>query len=536
MLWDVHGIAGALSSLILFVAFFAGTLTIFHGAIAAWEQPSRRVPDSSPSSPASIDTVLAPFLAQDAPKSAQPPDDHVFIWLPGKHDPLLRVYRSRTVGDQPLDEANAVFDEAGRKLDGGEAGPAVADHLYTLHYRLALPDPFGLYAYWIFGLAAVVGLLVVVAGLLFHLRLLAIQFFQFRPRAGMRTLWTDAHKVLGVLGLPYWLMYLFTGAWFPLAGPLMLLLDATAFRNEGTADAITPPVLKAREKPAGVAAPTLGFDAIERRARAVWPGLEVEAIDLQHRGDANGYYSVYGKLGAGFFGQATLWLGATDGAELAREDPAHPTFAEASERTITRLHFADYGGLALRWCYFILGIGGCLCIVSGTLVWTELRRERSSRPSPLGTALWLAPATVGVCLGLCAATASMFLASKLIPPGTADRGWWEKLVFWSAWGLTALYGAARRPTSHAVRDLFALSAALCLAIPIANAVATGDHLLHSLSLGLWPIAGVDSVALACALTFATAARLISRDPFRKAQNIETAKTPPPPAQRDQSGR
>ncbi|QDV32418.1 PepSY-associated TM helix domain-containing protein [Tautonia plasticadhaerens] len=517
MLWDVHGVAGVLSSLVLFVAFFAGTLTVFHGAIEAWELPSLRG-EGAGAEPESIDALIAPFLDEHRPEvpraagdgDAPPPTARLMVSMPGADRPRLGVWTVQYAGEARLNEHEALIDVG----DGGPvaAGSStVADLIYGLHYHLAVPFEYGgRYVYWAFGLVAVVGLLVVVSGLVFHLRLLALQFFQFRPRANARTLWTDAHKVLGVLGLPYWLMYLLTGAWFPLAGLLVALLGLTAFRDsEVGARELIFPSARFQRKAAGEPAPMLGFDAIRERAREAWPGLEVEAYDVLNYGDSNAYCRVRGSLGGGFLHRAVLFLDPVTGAELGRQDPSALGFAEGVQQAVVGLHFADFGGVALRWCYFVLGVGGCLCIASGTMVWAELRRRGGDRPRPLGTDRWLAPATAGVMLGLCSATAGLFVASKAIPPDAADRPWWVQLAFWSTWGLTALYGASRRPTRRAARDLCALTAVLSAAIPAANALETGDHLLRSLRPGLWPVAGVDLVAAATALAFAATARALS---------------------------
>jgi uncharacterized iron-regulated membrane protein len=515
MLWDVHGVAGVLSSLVLFVAFFAGTLTVFHEAIEAWERPELRGAEAG-AEPESIDALIAPFLEEHRPEvprasgDGPPPAPRLMVSMPSPDRPRLGVWTIQYAGEARLNEHEALIDTG-----GGESAAAgsstVADLIYGLHYHLAIPFEYGgRYVYWAFGLVAVIGLLVVVSGLIFHFRLLASQFFQFRPRANARTLWTDAHKVLGVLGLPYWVMYLLTGAWFPLTGLLVSLLGATAFRDSevGARDLIFP-AARFQRPASGEPTPMLGFDTLRERAREAWPELEVEAYDILNYGDKHAYCRVRGSLGEGFLHRAMLYLDPATGDELGRQDPTTFGFAEGVQQTVIGLHFADFGGPALRWCYFVLGVGGCLCIASGTIVWAELRRNGGDRPRPLGTDRWLAPATAGVLLGLCTATATLFVASKLIQPDIPDRPWWEQLTFWSSWGLTALYGASRRPTQRAVRDLCALTAALSAAIPVANALSTGDDLLRSLQEGLWPVAGVDLVATASALCFAAAARTLS---------------------------
>ena len=45
-------------------------------------------------------------------------------------------------------------------------------------------------------------------------------------------------------------------------------------------------------------------------------------------------------------------------------------------RGLTSLHFGDFGHLAVKWLYFILGMAGAFLFYSGNLLWVEARRNR----------------------------------------------------------------------------------------------------------------------------------------------------------------
>ena len=42
----------------------------------------------------------------------------------------------------------------------------------------------------------------------------------------------------------------------------------------------------------------------------------------------------------------------------------------------TPLHFGDFGGLALKWLYFLLGMTPAFLSISGTLIWLDARQQR----------------------------------------------------------------------------------------------------------------------------------------------------------------
>src|SRR5262245_21610248 len=104
MMWDVHAVAGALSGLVLFVAFFAGTITVFHRQLQAWEKPSLR--GRGAGRPASIDALVAGFLAEHRPEVPRgkdsrggPPASRVYVSLPGPGSPGLGVSTVQYAGD-----------------------------------------------------------------------------------------------------------------------------------------------------------------------------------------------------------------------------------------------------------------------------------------------------------------------------------------------------------------------------------------------------------------------------------------------------
>ena len=75
----VHSWTGLLAGFALFVAFYAGALTVFHDDIAAWQNPPWR---SAPDAKVPMDGLIERLLDQVAEGAGRRiPCDHLHPWL-----------------------------------------------------------------------------------------------------------------------------------------------------------------------------------------------------------------------------------------------------------------------------------------------------------------------------------------------------------------------------------------------------------------------------------------------------------------------
>src|SRR5690606_22008134 len=92
----------------------------------------------------------------------------------------------------------------------------MGEFLYRLHFLAQLNEvpirigiaPFG---YLIAGITAFLFLFALITGLLLHWDKIVSNFFTFRPFNRWKTVWTDMHTALGVIGFPYQFMFAVTG-------------------------------------------------------------------------------------------------------------------------------------------------------------------------------------------------------------------------------------------------------------------------------------------------------------------------------------
>src|SRR5690606_5965394 len=91
----------------------------------------------------------------------------------------------------------------------------LGEFLYRLHFLAQLNQvpirlgvPFG---YMIAGLVSFLFLFALITGLMLHWDKIVSNFFIFRPFSKWKTIWTDAHTALGVIGFPYQFIFAVTG-------------------------------------------------------------------------------------------------------------------------------------------------------------------------------------------------------------------------------------------------------------------------------------------------------------------------------------
>ncbi|MEM9673917.1 MAG: PepSY-associated TM helix domain-containing protein, partial [Bacteroidota bacterium] len=103
-----------------------------------------------------------------------------------------------------------------------EPRTTLSNTIYYLHYFRQIPV-IGLY---LSGFVGLFFLFAIITGLLIHWRNLLTKFYAFVKEGKWKVIWTNAHTVLGVIGLPFQLIYAITGAFF---GLLSLILLPTVF-------------------------------------------------------------------------------------------------------------------------------------------------------------------------------------------------------------------------------------------------------------------------------------------------------------------
>jgi uncharacterized iron-regulated membrane protein len=489
----LHSWVGMLAGFALFVAFYAGAITVFHHPLQQWASPQLAATASLDDAQQLLDQVLARH-----PEARE----HLGMTFPGYELAEPTAY---------WQDAQGVWQFATpQQLAGSPTPPGASlpELVNELHYTLGLP----LAGTWLMGLVSLLYGTALVSGFVIHLPRLFKDLFALRPGRNLKRFWQDAHNVIGVLSLPFHIMFAVTGALLCLLFVLMLALsplvhDGKLMAASAAAMDTAPIVQKA-----DVSRPLSPLASWHARAIAVAaehgvadfvPGY----LKLAHAGDAHAVVEITGTSPRGL-GAGAVALDATSGAVLATQLPGSRDANHAVLSAVYALHFGDYGNVAVRWLYFLLGLGGAFLFYSGNLLWIESRRKR--RQAEQGrSSLIMARATVGICIGVCVAISAAFVAAQLLPALGWHTAAGERWICFGSWALCATWASWRAPL-RAARELLWLAAVVTTLVPLAHGLGTGWWFWRSAAAGHDALWAIDLGALAMAAGFAALARATAR--------------------------
>lgn len=486
---SLHTWVGLLAGMALFIAFYAGAITVFSHEIADWNRNgAAAVP---PRDPVGRSQQLLDDLLQQHPKAAE----SVYLVLPGEHGPQPSAYWFEASTGQSrrfmLAQHDTVHEDA--------FGQDFIEFIYDLHFTAGLPKPFGTY---LFGVVCLLYGLALVSGVVIYAPTLLKNLFALRLGRNAKRLWQDAHNAIGLLSLPFHVIFAWSGAVLAL-GLLLLVPFQTMVYDGKLLPLVERDFYGARQIAAAhVAQPTLPIAELLARGQAAMPALEIEGVSLVNIGDANARATLYGVVEQRRLNQmGSVTLDAATGAVVDQVAPKTMTPGMLMLRGLQTLHFGNFGHDTVKWLYFVLGLAGAFLFYSGNLLWIETRRKRRQAEQPRRTRV-MAALTLGVCLGCVAGISAVFIAGALAP-GLGRPAYYA--VFFAS----LLWACLRQP-ARAGHELLWLCALLTAAIPLAGWIGSGEHLFAAAWHGHWHRFFVDAVALLLALVYGRMARATLR--------------------------
>lgn len=486
---SLHTWMGLIAGLALFIAFYAGAITVFTHELIEWEQSGTRhqAEEAPERAQALIDAVIKQH--PDAAKDFS-------ITLPGEHGKQASLYWNP---GKRGDEKSAHYfklDADGQLVDAAPRSKLV-EFIYHLHYTVGLPTGWGIY---VLGIVSLLYGLALVSGVVIYAPVFLKDLFALRVGKNLKRMWQDAHNVIGLLSLPFHVIFAWSGAVLCigtlLLAPFQFLVYDGKLMQILQPDFSVVPHVEAK----GQAAPMLTVSELLARAQAANPGMEIEHLMFDNYGDSNSQVEMYGEMDQQHLNtRAAVGMNVATGVVMRTISPATMTPGTSMLRGLQNLHFGNFGHYTVKWLYFLLGLAGAFLFYSGNLLWVEARRKRQQVEQPRRTRV-MAQLTLGVCLGCMAAISALFLANKLLPAQLAERAYWEQACYYGVF-FASLVWAFIRPPARGGYELLLLCAVLTAGIPLVNAIVTGDHLLRTLWNGQWVLFGIDAVALVAALVF-----------------------------------
>ncbi|MDW7549148.1 PepSY-associated TM helix domain-containing protein [Pseudoalteromonas peptidolytica] len=415
-LTEAHAWIGLIISTVLFIVFITGSLSLFRDNINGWERAQLAVKSASAEESISYDKAISSLQQQ------YNIDTHhsFFMREPSEHNPFIEVYFATH-----LDEPHPVTGEDHQDrhlLLSPSSGAVLADadtfefatFLYQLHYNLGL-GRIGLYFVGVITLCFFVAIL---SGLVIHWRKIAKNFFQYRTE-GKKDKWLDAHNLIGTMGLPFHIMYAFTGLVFNLViiyqisyavllygGNQTALLQAAGF-NEPTVEAVEQ------------SATMTGIDALREKALNTFGNVTITSVEITHFGDKNAVVSISAKSNDAFSNYNEVQYKLADQSQIYLTENNYDNAVRAGLSTIASLHFGDFAGYGMRLAFLCLGLATAYLIVSGNLMWIDKRaKQRKQSPRSL---LFVKRLTSGAFIGVLLAISVGFALTTALPVSHIDK-------------------------------------------------------------------------------------------------------------------
>lgn len=471
---SVHTWTGILAGMALFIAFYAGALTLFKAPIARWVTPPvelRFVPLAE--TPELIRQTIAA-----RPAAAK---NFVLNLEQTESVPARLSWQERAPGADDHDALSGRSYAATLAVEGDvqlmQTHPTqLVDLIDILHRVVGLPFDTDANR-WFMGVIAVLYALALVSGVVVLIPSLVKDFFALRLGRNLKRMWLDAHNVVGIISLPFHIVMAITAVVFAYHDDIYLVQDKLI--HEGKLSSAWS-AGRAGAKPAAPHDPVtmLSPQELLGRVQALAPAFEPLRMEYMQVNGPRATVRVWGHDAGALSPRAGGGFVALDpySGKILNKDFL-PGLQDAANLTLSSffaLHFATFGGAPVRWMYFLLALAGAWLFYSGNLLWIESRRKSQRKEGGLpvqrlDTRL-LSAATVGVCLGCVSGISLSIVSGKWLHGHVADLDAWYWYVYYAVF-FASMVWAFMRGGARASVELLWLAAAATFAIPLTTLLA-----------------------------------------------------------------
>lgn len=465
-MFHTHTVSGIVICVALYVIFFAGSFAFFRDEITNWERNEANAPRQGME--LNIDAALDSLSAK--------------YNLYGRDITIQKHYDERRVSvtltntkDTTLTDAKpgAFFylDPETSKTTTYPESYGLGEFIYRLHFFAQIYYPVG---YYLSGFVALFFLFTIITGVIIHWDKIKSNFYVFRPKAKLKTLWTDAHTALGVIGLPFQFVYAVTGAFFMLkvlavAPSVFVLYDGDQAKMYEELEYAEP--VKEFKSQKLTAIPDVS--RLFKEANDRWEDFQVTKVFITNYGDAGMHVTLEG---AQQYAQRItspgkiVYSALSEKTTVLKDLDKHISYLDGVKNILFRLHYGDYGGYALKAVSFLLGIISCVVILSGVLIWLTARDKKNLPEKKRRFNNCVAYIFLALSLSMYPVTAANFIAVKL---GYSGMDFLYPFYF-ITWLVLTVFFAVKKNNAFTNRACLFLGSILGLAIPFVNGFVTGN--------------------------------------------------------------
>ena len=506
---DIHSWVGIISGLALFIAFYAGAITMFEAPLQRWASPPSQFGESTPLARTEelVDKVLRQY--PEAAKSYQ------IVLNSGPEQPGRLTWNGQVLGEDDHSEPTVYYADLMQdgSLKVSAQGPSpVAQLVDDLHRQVGLPFAHEI-SNPIMGVVSLLYCIALVSGIIVLIPTLVKDLFAFRIGKNLKRMWLDLHNLLGLFSLPFHIVMALTAVVFAFHDQFYDALDTFVLGEPSRFTQMPIP-----EPGPHRTAPLSPGQIVARLGEQV-PGFRVTLLNYRAGPDnrlglrVQGQDSRYGaRSTAGGIAEVNPYTG-----EILANDylPGQQNAWGATVTGFFALHFGSFGGGVIRWSYFFLGLAGAFLFYTGNLLWLESKRKKRRKRdqeaavAQASSARILGALTIGVPLGCVAGISLTIAAAKWLPYWVDNPALWHSAIYYVVF-LAAIAWALIRGVATAAVELLLAAALMTLMIPVTsllsllNAGLGWNHHDYSLTVDLVALAGVLALIL---LSFKTAARI-----------------------------
>jgi len=508
ILFHTHTVSGIVISVLLYVIFFAGSFSFFRDEIVNWERVE------------SMNEGLGIHLDIDAALDSL---NNQFS-LYGRNVTFSQYYLEKRLNVNLSGSADTLASDDDKastffylNTDTFERHDywnsySLGEFLYRLHFFAQIPYPVG---YYLSGFTAFFFIFALITGVLIHWDKIISNFYLFRPWTKLKTLWTDAHAALGVIGLPFQFVYAVTGAFFMIK--LLFVAPVVAVLYDGNQGQLYKDLEYTQPSFAFENREIEGFSVNDFIAKSqhLWDGFKISKVDIQNYGDANMHVILEGRVDPRekFVSLGHVIYKVSTGEIVSVKSPSEgSSYLDGVKDVLYRLHFGDYGGYALKYVSFVLGIIGCFVILSGVLVWLTAR-DKNNIPEKRRR---FNERVVSIYLAICLSMYLSFIAVKVIE-STGPTLIYS--FYFIGWLILSVLFILKKDNFFTNKYSLLSGGVIGLLIPIANGVFSGNWFWLTFMRQQYDIFSVDIlwIAISIAALFA-----FSRLKLRNAPALEKA--------------
>jgi len=487
-LTNAHAWVGLVISTILFIIFFAGSISLFRDDINAWElNPHFAVNEQSEN--LSLDSVINTVAKEYSINT----HGYFILSMPSAEQPLANLYfEEKLSGDEHVDQ-HLILAPNGKIIGNGN-GSNWGDFLYELHYDLHIPE-VGLYFVGIVSLFFFVALL---SGVVIHWRKIISKFFQYR-KEGKKDKLLDAHNLIGVMGLPFHIMYAFSGLVFNLLIIYQISYAVVLYGGDQSKLLTAAGVVDVHLDETKIVMPVQGLDNLYLTAKASLGEVSINRVSIDHFGDESASITFRGADKSQFSTRKEATYHIASGRVLYLTKDNFDNDLRGGLAVISSLHFGDFAGYLIRVLFFILGIGTCYIILTGNLMWIQKKANlRAEKQNQLGLKVVYAMTTGGF-IGTIFASAIGFIFARAIPIDYIGRSDLIAYIFFGCL-FTAIAVSLNIKAQKQFAAIFLKITAVALAItPVLDWLFVSQGIIAMLKVGYYHVIVVEMMLLSLAL-------------------------------------